>query len=199
MLSTPTKEGKMMRRKLARQITNWTMRNSLLTKEGEADVVCYGIETILEFIEVVLICFLIGSLFGKGSETALALGGFCILRSQAGGVHCRERWQCRFCMGMIVTIAVFVPDILVLPLWVRSLLFVGMGMVLYQKAPANGEKAKIEDVSMQKKKKYIAVTILCAAYLISFWMTEKLAMTLLIALGFEVGLLGNGNEREKKK
>lgn len=186
-----------MRRKLARQMTNWTMRSSPLVKEGEAEVVCYGIETILEFIEVVMMFFLIGSGFGKGGETALALGGFCILRSQAGGVHCRERWQCRLCMGMIVAVAVFVPELLVLPLWVRSFLF--MGMVLYQKAPANGEKAKIEDVSVQKKKKYIAVTILCAAYLISFWMTEKLAMTLLIALGFEVGLLGNGNEREKKK
>lgn len=188
-----------MRRKLARQMTNWTMRSSLLVKEGEAEVVCYGIETILEFIEIVLICFLIGSLFGKESETTLALGGFCILRSQAGGVHCRERWQCRFCMGMIVTIAVFIPDILVLPLWVRSLLFVGMGIILYRKAPANGKKVKIEDVSVQKKKKYIAIMILCMAYLISFLLTEKLAMTLLVALGFEVGLLGDGYEREKEK
>ena len=189
----------MMRRKLARQMTNWTMRSSLLVKEGEAEVVCYGIETILEFIEVVMMFFLIGSGFGKGGETALALGGFCILRSQAGGVHCRERWQCRLCMGMIVATAVFAPELLVLPLWVRSFLFVGMGIVLYRKAPVNGEKVKIEDVSIQEKKKYIAIMILCMAYLISFWITEKLAMTLLIALGFEVGLLGNGNEREKEK
>ena len=62
-----------------------------------------------------------------------------------------------------------------------------------------GKKVKIEDVSIQEKKKYIAIMILCMAYLISFWMTEKLAMTLLIALEFEVGLLGNGNEREKEK
>lgn len=189
----------MMRRKLARQMTNWTMRSSPLAKEGEAEVVCYGIETILEFIEVVMICFLIGSGFGKGGETALALGGFCMLRSQAGGVHCRERWQCRLCMGMIVAAAVFVPELVVLPLWGRSLLFVGMGIVLYRKAPVNGKKVKIEDVFVQKKKKYIAIMILCMAYLISFWMTEKVAMTLLISLGFEVGLLGDGYEGEKEK
>lgn len=58
---------------------------------------------------------------------------------------------------------------------------------------------KIEDVFVQKKKKYIAIMILCMAYLISFWMTEKVAMTLLISLGFEVGLLGDGYEGEKEK
>lgn len=131
-----------MRGIIARKIAGWTIKYSPLEEEREEKVICYGLEKFLEITGITLVFILIGIRVGKGGETLTALTGFSVLRSQAGGIHCTEKWQCRSCMGIVILSSVYIPEIVVVSLPVRSLVYLAIVVVLYMKAPVNGKKIK---------------------------------------------------------
>lgn len=179
-----------MGRKIARRIVLWTEKYSPLEKNGEEKVVFYGVEMFLGSVETVMFLFLSGLMMGKGMETLTALTVFALLRSQAGGVHCKERWQCRSCMSVIAAVSVLIPEMVSVSVPIRSVIYLIILGMLYWKAPVNGKRITIENREVQKRKKCFSCLIVVSVFFISLFVTDQLATTWMIALLFEGASLG---------
>ncbi len=175
----------MMRRKISRKIVAWTKKYHPLEKEGEEEIVCYGVEMFLDNMGTMFFLFLGGLIIGKGMETLTTLAVFALLRSQAGGIHCKEKWQCRSCMVMITAISVLIPKIFSASVTTRSFIYLLILGILYRKAPANGKRIMIEDKEVQKRKKYFSYLIVLLVSFISLFVTDQLATAWMTALMFE--------------
>lgn len=99
------------------KICQWLNRISPRTDE-ENMVIQYGIELFLDNVGKILLILLFGCFIGKGKETACILLVFCLLRSQAGGIHAETNFFCMMGMMAVWSISLAVGQVLYINGWI---------------------------------------------------------------------------------
>lgn len=108
------------------KFVNYLYKKNLCSQE-EINIVAYGIYVGLELIINIITTIIIGICLNCLYETMLFLISYSLIRSYAGGYHCKKAINCYFCSSLIIIISVLIikgtPAELLLPITLGLLIF----------------------------------------------------------------------------
>lgn len=154
-----------MEKYIANKIADWCLRHNKVLEIQEV-AIRYGIELFLDSSLKIIFLILIGAIFGKGIETVIVIGCFCILRSAAGGIHMHSSLGCFLSMLTMTVISVAGAEIIPSISLYGALALFGVSLIaVYLYAPYTTANNPITDYTIiqSKKKKAIAIIMIMAA------------------------------------
>lgn len=151
-----------MEKYIADKISNWCLKRNKVSEIQEV-AIRYGIELYLDSTIKIFLIIFIGTLLGRGYETIIAIACFCMLRSQAGGIHMKSSFGCFSSMIIIVLLSVvgaeFIQKISVPVIVILSIVSV---IAIYLFAPYTTANNPINDekIILSKKRKAMLIVAL---------------------------------------
>ncbi len=151
--------------KLAGQVTKWCLPKENNVSEEEQEILIYGYTLFFESLYKTALFLLIAVLTGTFFKSLIIFGSFGLLRSFAGGIHCRSGLGCTVSMlgmwgiGLLVSV-VEIP----LPILAVMMLVVIGTICLY--APQSTKNNPIQDVTIYKQKRKNSILVMCLLFLV---------------------------------
>lgn len=155
-----------MEKFIAHKITGWCFKQNSVT-DIQRTAIEYGVELFLDSLLKIVLLVCIGVLLGKGRETVIVVGCFCLLRKEAGGIHMKTGIGCFLSMFLMTTISIvgaeFITNISAFSSMVVCLIAL---IVTFYYAPYSTPNNPIIDENIIKQKKYKAmITIIILAFI----------------------------------
>ena len=115
---------------ISNRITQWLCREDSLSEHYA--LILYGIQSLLnDCLKISLLFFLFAG-FGKQKEFCVTLLGIGAMRRLVGGQHCKSFWRCFLCTLGILTVTVFLGDMVSGTLfWFMLPSFLTAGICIY--------------------------------------------------------------------
>lgn len=115
---------------ISNRITQWLCREDSLSEHYA--LILYGIQSLLnDCLKISLLFFLFAG-FGKQKEFCVTLLGIGAMRRLLGGQHCKSFWRCFLCTLGILTVTVFLGDMVSGTLfWFMLPSFLTAGICIY--------------------------------------------------------------------
>lgn len=174
------KDVDIMQHELAVKITEWCGgRNEM--KQGQAEVVAYGIELLFDNLFKLAALLILGILFRRTWEVVLCIGCFSLLRSQAGGVHRKSNIGCfAFMLAVCVLSCIGAEYIQELPTALLAVISVGVVLVNKLCAPFCTVNNPIVDENIRRRKNIwsvaLSILFLTAVWLAPMWEVKMLIL-----------------------
>lgn len=164
-------------------IVDWCDKENPQTEE-EKMVSQYGAELLIENFSKIFLLLLMGFTLEKGYESVVFLSVFSILRTQAGGFHCKTGWGCTLCMIGVWGIGIFGAEMVEIPLIMVCAIFIISVCVILWKAPKTINRVcyTLEDI---KCKKVNSIMILSLSFVVSI-LCYSLRTLIMFAVALEV-------------
>lgn len=142
--------------KIANQIARWSLSEEQENYEEQLEILTYGYVLFLENAYKTLVLLLIAVLTGTIFQTLVIIGSFVIVRSFAGGIHCKSGLGCTACMIMVWVVGLVVARTgLYIPL-VLLMLVITIGIIVSY-APRTTANNPIVNADIRKRKKRGAI------------------------------------------
>lgn len=142
--------------KIANRIARWSLSEEQENYEEQLEILTYGYVLFLENAYKTLVLLLIAVLTGTIFQTLVIIGSFVIVRSFAGGIHCKSGLGCTACMIMVWVVGLVVARTgLYIPL-VLLMLAITIGIIVSY-APRTTANNPIVNADIRKRKKRGAI------------------------------------------
>lgn len=153
--------------KISKKIVHWVMcHESEISKEQE-EILVYGYVLFLESFYKTIIMLLIAIITHTFWRTLITIGSFGLLRSFAGGIHCRSGIGCTFCMVIVWMIGLLVSWIEIpLPVLIVMICVVLITIILY--APKSTKNNPIRSNKIKKQKHFASIAVVLTGLSVGF-------------------------------
>lgn len=170
---------------ISKKITSWSLGKDYTYDCDEFQIMCYGIEIIIEAIYKLIVLLVLGGMCGILPETIAFLIGFSGLRANAGGLHMKTSLGC-----MLAVLMCWLLSLLGMYVHIGTPLYIGLFtltfVIVSHRAPVSTSNNPIKDYKIRMLKKVKAVIYVVAVTLIAhIYMPEVLAKVLIVAMTIE--------------
>lgn len=174
--------------KFSRCIVEWCSGKE--ASEEEKEVLVYGYSLILENLYKLIILLLIALVTGTLWQSVLIIASLVLLRSFAGGIHCRTSLGCTACMVAVWGAGLLVSRIEI-PVPVLILMAAVIGWTILRYAPKCTQNNPITDPLIRRRKWTGAIVVMTAlmaggvlAYV--YWNRQDILNMILTSMLMEV-------------
>lgn len=146
--------------KIANRIAVWSLPKDQEHYEEQLEVLSYGYVLFLENAYKTLALLIIAILTHTLFQTAIIIGSFVLVRSFAGGIHCKSGLGCTACMILVWAIGLVIARVdISLPLILFMMLIVVGVIVKYAPRTTRNNPIRREEVRKAKRRGAIISTI----------------------------------------
>ena len=139
--------------KIANRIAIWSLPKDREHYEEQLEILSYGYVLFLENAYKTLALLIIAILTHTLLQTAIIIGSFVLVRSFAGGIHCKSGLGCTACMILVWAIGLVVARVdISLPLVLFMMLIVVGVIVKYAPRTTRNNPIRREDVRKAKRR-----------------------------------------------
>lgn len=147
--------------KIANRIAVWSLPVEEDNYEEQLEILTYGYVLFLENAYKTLVLLLTAVLTGTVFETLVTIGSFVIVRSFAGGIHCRSGLGCTACMLLVWGVGLVVAQVgLYTPLVLLMIVIIVSVMIEYAPQTTGNNPIRREDVRRTKRRGAIVSTVI---------------------------------------
>ncbi len=145
--------------KIANRIAVWSLPEDQEHYEEQLEVLSYGYVLFLENAYKTLALLIIAILTHTLLQTAIIIGSFVLVRSFAGGIHCKSGLGCTACMILVWAIGLVIARVdISLPLVLFMMLIVVGVIVKYAPRTTRNNPIRREEVRKAKRRGAIIST-----------------------------------------
>lgn len=145
--------------KIANRIAVWSLPKDQEHYEEQLEVLSYGYVLFLENAYKTLALLIIAILTHTLLQTAIIIGSFVLVRSFAGGIHCKSGLGCTACMILVWAIGLVIARVdISLPLILFMMLIVVGVIVKYAPRTTRNNPIRREEVRKAKRRGAIIST-----------------------------------------
>lgn len=145
--------------KIANRIAVWSLPKDQEHYEEQLEVLSYGYVLFLENAYKTLALLIIAILTHTLLQTAIIIGSFVLVRSFAGGIHCKSGLGCTACMILVWAIGLVIARVgILLPLVLFMMLIVIGVIVKYAPRTTRNNPIRREEVRKAKRRGAIIST-----------------------------------------
>ncbi|WP_409967802.1 accessory gene regulator B family protein [Bengtsoniella intestinalis] len=135
----------------------------------DRDIILYGLTVAIEQAASIVSAIILGCVVGLGREVVIFLISFSLLRTYAGGYHCKTAIQCYFMsVGTIFAVLMIVkytPQKYIMPICIM-LLLVAVPLI-WKLAPVGATSKPLDEVEKQHYRKITIRNLVVECFIIS--------------------------------
>jgi len=137
-----------------------------LNEKEKINILCYGLQIILNTLLSIILVIIIGGLIGKPLQALFYLFSYCSIRIWAGGYHASNHMKCIFLFVIFFILSIIGAEIIVLDKMTLCFFLILENVLLFWAAPVGTPENPIPQVLLKEMRQKAVMASLMVTFLI---------------------------------